>query len=109
MSMYTATLPGRDLAQRFQSLGVMTGKTFDEIAAVVGPPNARAVVAHNRILYQWHATGYHIAIVFDANHRMLQISSEHVNIQNPDTNDIARGIGVLVGIIVLVLVAASRC
>ena len=103
MSMYTATLPGRNLAIKFQSLGNVIGKTFDEVVAVVGPPNARAGMAHNQILYQWHAVGYHVAIIFDAHHRVLRISSEHINVQDPDANDIASGIGVLIVIIVLVL------
>jgi len=104
MSMYTATLPGRNLAVEFQSLGNVIGKTLDEIVAVVGPPNARAGLAHNEILYQWQATGYHVAIVFDAHHRVVRIASEHINIQDPDANDIASGIGTLIAIIVVVLV-----
>ncbi len=103
MSMYTATLPGRNLAIKFQSLGNMIGKTLDQVVAVVGPPNARAAIAHNQILYQWHAAGYHIAILFDANQRVLGISSEHVNVQDPDANDFASGIGIVIGIIVLVI------
>lgn len=103
MSMYTVTLPGRNLAIRFQSLGDMSGKTLQEIVAVVGPPNARAGMGNNRNLYQWHATGYHIAILFDANNRAVKITSEHINVQDPDANDFGRAIGVVIGLIVLVL------
>jgi hypothetical protein len=109
--MYTATLPGRNLAIKFQSLGDMTGKTLNEIVAVVGPPNARAVMAHNQILYQWHATGYHIAILFGADQTVVSISSEHVNIQEPDASDVGNGIGaviVIIGIIVVLFAALSR-
>lgn len=102
--MYTATLPGRDLAVKFQSLGDMTGKTFDQIVSVVGLPNARAGMAHNQMLYQWLATGYHIAILFDANHRVLKITSEYINVRDPDANDFGRAIGTVIGLVVLVLV-----
>lgn len=103
MTMYTATLPGRQMALKFQSLGDMTGKTLDQIVRVVGPPNARSLMANNQILYQWQATGYHIAVLFDANHKFLQITSEHVNVHDPDANDVASGIGNLIGILILVV------
>jgi hypothetical protein len=103
MSMYTATLPGRNLAIKFQSLGNVIGKTLDEIVAVVGPPNARAGMAQNKMLFQWHATGYHVAILFDDNLRVIKITSEHINIQEPDANDIASGIGSLIAIAVVIL------
>jgi hypothetical protein len=34
------TAPGRELHGRFLALGDMTGKTADEIIAVVGPPSS---------------------------------------------------------------------
>jgi hypothetical protein len=103
MSMYIATLPGRELAIKFQSLGDMTGKTFDQIVSVVGSPNSRAGMAHNQMLYQWLATGYHIAILFDANHRFVKITSEHINVQGPDANDYGSAIGIVIGLVILVL------
>jgi hypothetical protein len=103
MTMYTATLPGRQLAVKFQSLGDMTGKTLSQIVSIVGPPNARSFMAHSQVLYQWHATGYHIALLFDANEKMIRISSEHANVHNPDANDVASGIGSLIGVLILVV------
>lgn len=113
MSMYTATMPGRQLAIKFKSLGDMTGKTLNEIVSVVGQPTARSLMANNAVLYQWQATGYHIAILFDANERMLKITSEYFNVRNPDANDYATGIGNLIGVAILVIglivVIASHC
>lgn len=91
----------------------MTGKTFDQIASVVGPPSARSFMAHNQVLYQWQATGYHIALLFDANDKFLRITSEYSGIHNPDANDVGSGIGALIGILILVVAVivgiASHC
>jgi len=109
MTMFTATLPGRELAQKFQTVGDMRGKTLSQISAVVGPPNARASMANDLMLYQWYATGYHIAILFDANNRFVRISSENVNIKEPDSNDIGTAVGFVIGLVILVLFLATRC
>jgi hypothetical protein len=109
MTMFTATLPGRELAQKFQSIGDMRGRTLSQISAIVGPPNARAFMANNLMLYQWYATGYHIAILFDANNRFVRISSENANIKEPDSSDIAAGIGVVIGLVILVLFVVTHC
>jgi len=113
MSMYTATLPGRQLAIRFQSLGNMTGKTLNEIVTVVGAPNARSFMANKQILYQWQATGYYIAILFDASDKMIGITSEYSNVQNPDAIDVASGIGTLIGagilVVGLIAIVAWHC
>lgn len=68
--------PGQSLAGRFQSLGNMTGKTKDEIIAVVGPPNSSSAMADGGQLLQWLQAGYHIAIAFDANGIFVGIQHE---------------------------------
>jgi len=75
--MYTdVTGPGRRLCGRFKALGDMTGKTVDEITSVVGPPTSRSAMAHGQMLLQWQATGYHIAMMFSAEGRMVGITHE---------------------------------
>ena len=67
--------PGRVLSNNFAKLGDMTGKTYDEIKAVVGPCNSVSYM-HNSILRQWYATGYHIVLLFDKNDVFIKIESE---------------------------------
>lgn len=74
----SVTAPGHHLAQQFRSLGVMNGKTEDEIVAVVGPPQSRGAQAGGNYLLQWQATGYHIAILFDPDRRFLGITHEYL-------------------------------
>jgi hypothetical protein len=75
--MYTdVTGPGRRLCARFKALGDMTGKTENEIIGGVGPPTSRSAMAHGQTLLQWQATGYHVALLFDAEGRMLGITHE---------------------------------
>jgi hypothetical protein len=77
------TAPGRALAARFQILGDMTGKTTDQIIAVVGLPTSRSSMAHGQTLLQWQATGYHIAMLFDAEGRFVNITHEFANYSAP--------------------------
>jgi hypothetical protein len=57
--------PGSFLRTKFQSLGTLRGKSFQTIVASVGPPTSRSGAANGKTLYQWMATGYHIALIFD--------------------------------------------
>ena len=57
--------PGNALGRKFQSLGQMEGKTLDEICAVVGQPISTAAMGNGKTLYQWSATGFHVAILFE--------------------------------------------
>lgn len=68
--------PGVDLQQKFSSLGVVKGKTYAEIVNVVGTPSAQSAMGNGIRLYQWQATGYHIALLFDSDDICLGISSE---------------------------------
>jgi hypothetical protein len=111
------TAPGRELARSFAALGQMTGKTLGEIVAVVGPPNSRAGMAHNTILCQWHANGYHIALLFDAQDRFIQVTSEYCNVEpnkslvepEPVSMSIGAILSVLTAIIAGILVLLSHC
>jgi hypothetical protein len=57
--------PGNSLASKFQQLGVLQGRTKDQIVAAVGPPQAVSAQPGGKSLLQWQATGYHIALLFD--------------------------------------------
>ncbi len=68
--------PGALLQNNFASLGVLKGKTLQEIEKVCGKPNAISSLGNGQILRQWQATGYNIALLFDENDICLGISSE---------------------------------
>lgn len=69
----------RTLQSDFISLGPMTGKTANEIIAVVGAPSSRSFMANNYTLLQWQEIGYHMACLFDANGRFVMITSEYAH------------------------------
>jgi len=59
------TQPGKDLAQRFASLGTIAGKSRQEFIASVGSPTSFSTMPEGKTLLQWQATGYHIALLFN--------------------------------------------
>jgi len=67
--------PGAMLRKKFQAQGNMTGKSLEEIVAACGPFKSQSSLANGRTLYQWMATGYHIALIFE-NNKVLSISHE---------------------------------
>jgi hypothetical protein len=71
------TAPSRELHGRFLALGDMTGKTADEIIAVVGPPSSLSSMAGGKTLMQWMATGCHMSLLFDASGRFERITHQH--------------------------------
>lgn len=76
--MYTdVTAPGRELHQRFISLGDMTGKTVDEIIAVVGNPSSYSSMAGGQTLVQWQATGCHMALLFGHDGKVVKITHQY--------------------------------
>lgn len=79
------TAPGRELHSRFIGLGDLTGKTAEQIIAVVGPPTSRSFMAHNQVLLQWQATGCHMALLFDGEGRFLKITHEYARYAPPPT------------------------
>ena len=62
----SVTSPGRSLQRKFVELGTLSGKTRAEIEAAVGAPSSVSATADGGTLIQWMATGYHIALTFDA-------------------------------------------
>lgn len=70
------TTPSQSLNQKFVSLGTLTGKTYSQIASVVGEANARNSISNGTILCQWIQPAYHIALLFDANMICLGVENE---------------------------------
>ncbi len=77
MSSGDITGPGRELHAKFIALGDMTGKTWQEIIAVVGPPTSRSSMAQDQMLLQWQETGCHMAVLFDSTGRFVTITHEY--------------------------------
>ncbi len=73
------TAPGRALHGKFLSLGNMTGKTANEIVAVVGRPTSISSMARGMTLMQWQATGCHMALVFRADGQFVKITHQFAN------------------------------
>ena len=68
--------PGVALSKKFVSLGDMKGMTYEQIKSVVGPCSSISDIGNGQKLRQWIATGYHIALVFDSDDKMIKISHE---------------------------------
>jgi hypothetical protein len=77
------TAPGRELHRRFLALGDMTGKTADEIIAVVGRPVSISSMAAGQTLLQWQATGCHMALLFGPDGKFLKITHQYANYAVP--------------------------
>lgn len=74
--------PGAVLQNKFAELtkdtnGTIAGKTYDEIVAVCGQPNAVSSMGDGTTLKQWQATGYHVALLFDKDGVCTGVSSEY--------------------------------
>lgn len=70
------TTPSQSLNKKFVELGVLTGKHYDDIVAVVGIPNSTSAIGEGAILCQWILPAYHIALLFDQNMVCLGVESE---------------------------------
>lgn len=73
--------PGSALQSKFIMLtaktnGEIKGKTYDEIVATCGRPTSVSPIGDGGKVCQWMATGYHIALLFDANNVCLGVSHE---------------------------------
>ena len=67
--------PARRLQQNFVKLGNMTGMTYAEISAAVGPANTDSpqvgADGEQVTVKQWIKPGYHIALIFDKDNRCI--------------------------------------
>ena len=66
----------------FASMGDITGKTLEEIKRIVGEPNSVSAAPDGGTLYQWMgvngSSGYHYAILFDAEGKAVGYTHQHV-------------------------------
>jgi hypothetical protein len=54
------------LQNRFEKLGVLKGRSLDEIVKTAGKPSHRARLGADRELLEWRRVGFHIALTFTA-------------------------------------------
>ena len=66
----------KNLQKKFRQLGVLRGKSFDEIVSAVGLPNAIFSNNDGTTLKQWVDDRYQIALLFDADNICLGVHSE---------------------------------
>ena len=59
------TAPGRSLQNKFVNMGTLTGKSKNVIISIVGSPNSISALPDGKVVLQWMATGYHIALIFN--------------------------------------------
>lgn len=52
------------LQNRFRRLGVLPGRSLQEIVKFAGEPSHRGRMAPNRELLEWRRVGFHIALTF---------------------------------------------
>lgn len=57
--------PGRALQNKFINFGDLRGMHKDELIQLVGPPQSISAIDDTKILLQWMATGYLIALIFE--------------------------------------------
>lgn len=74
---YVFRAPGRALKKQFVALGSLKGRTRKEIEKAVGPASQETALPDGRILLQWRATGYHIALLFEKNGRCVGVTHEN--------------------------------
>ena len=65
-SKWSVLRSGRALQRKFQQVGPLKGRSSAEIISLVGQPQAKSAIPGGGSLLQWMATGYHIALGFDA-------------------------------------------
>lgn len=58
------TLKSLRLQNRFKRLGVLPGRSVDEILKSVGKPSYRARLDARREVLEWRRVGFHIALRF---------------------------------------------
>jgi hypothetical protein len=52
------------LQNRFRRLGVLKGRSLDEIVRSAGPPNNHAKLGEGREILEWRRVGFHLALSF---------------------------------------------
>ncbi|MFY9674880.1 MAG: hypothetical protein WAK13_10535 [Terriglobales bacterium] len=84
----------------------MTGKTIDEIVAVVGQPSSRSSMAHGQLLLQWQATGYHMALLFNPEGQLVKITHESAHFAPPPPPSGCLGLVAILACTALIIICA---
>jgi hypothetical protein len=71
---------GHDLAWKFFGLGSLRGKTTTEIIAGVGLPTSRRSMAKGEMLLQWQVRGYHMALLFNSEERVVKVTPQSARV-----------------------------
>ncbi|MCU1249001.1 MAG: hypothetical protein JWQ49_2030 [Edaphobacter sp.] len=79
-------------------------KTDQEIIAYAGSFSSRSLAGEGTVLLQWQASGYHIAILFDATEHVVAITHESGNYE--EEPNYLRGSAILVVIIIIAVFVA---
>ncbi len=67
INLSNVTKPGQDLHQKFVDLGDLSRQSKADILNAVGNPTSISSVGAGQELYQWQATGCHMALLFEGN------------------------------------------
>ena len=59
------TLKSLRLQNRFKRLGVLRGRSLDEVVKYAGKPSHRARLDASREVLEWRRVGFHIALLFN--------------------------------------------
>ena len=59
-------------------LGVVTGKSLDDIIEIIGPSNSQSSNINNSTTHQWIIPGVHLVLLFDSNNICLGITHQFV-------------------------------
>lgn len=78
INLSNVTKPGQDLHQKFVNLGNLAGRNKADILNAVGNPSSISAVGAGQELYQWQATGCHMALLFDGD-KCKGITHEYVS------------------------------
>jgi hypothetical protein len=66
LSVIVGLLTPYSLQRKFVKLGVLEGRTKDEIIAAVGPPSEISVDGAGRTILKWRSRYFRIALGFDS-------------------------------------------
>jgi hypothetical protein len=74
---YVFRAPGRALKKQFVALGSLKGRSRRDIEKAVGPAAQETSLPEGKVLLQWRATGYHIALAFEKDGRCIGVTHEN--------------------------------
>jgi hypothetical protein len=64
-SAWAAAVRSAVLRRKFEALGVLPGRTLQEVLRHAGEPNHRRAMADGREVLEWRRINFRVALVFD--------------------------------------------